>query len=177
MSTFLEEQIAKCQAKQKYATEIDARASGKERAKFEKNPLFVYLCPYCSSWHLTKRARYSEYWNVNAEHISLDNYVDILGDPLFWARLQDMPFNEAEEHLKRKIAYVKEMRSFTDPREQHDYFPNRLNNLQKRMEMELHFITQKDNKRGWKTAVVELFGEEAWWKIIERIRMYERGGE
>jgi hypothetical protein len=49
-----------CESKVRYTSEDVARAVGIERQNDSAVPLFIYECPLCRGWHLTKRARPKE---------------------------------------------------------------------------------------------------------------------
>jgi hypothetical protein len=174
MDDYIEEQLAKCRAKEQYASELDARTFGREHSSKRNVELYVYKCPYCTTWHLTSKAR-AEYWNVNAEFVELDDYEDILGDKLFWHRLQDMPLVEALDIVKKTLRKVKQTLSAVGPKLQNDPDVRRWIQLKNRLEEEQVFMRFLCDNNVWRRAVKMLYGEEGYEKV-KQIVIAEREG-
>lgn len=170
---YLEEQLAICCSKRQYFSEEDARALGRERATEANIELFVYHCPYCKTWHLTKRER-PVYWNVSTDFVELDDYEDMLGDKLFWDRLQDMPIVEALEIAQTTLLKVKQVLSIVPPKRQHEPDAKRWLMLHRRLEAELVFRRRLHDTNAWRRAIKMLYGEEAYDRVVQLV-MDEQG--
>lgn len=170
---YLDQQLAICRSKRQYSTEDDARSLGREYAAIAELELFVYHCPYCKTWHLTKRQR-PAYWNVDTEFVELDDYEDILGDRMFWDRLQDMPAVESLEILDETLLKVQQALGAVPAKLMNEPDARRFARLKKRLESERVFRRFRQDTNSWRKAIKALYGDEAYEKVKQWV-MDEQG--
>lgn len=160
-----------CTIRNRYDTEFMARMAGRRRFEDGAGDLWVYPCGYCGGWHLTSTPRVP-HWHVNARTPALQAYGEITGDGLFWERLSEMPFVEAEQLLRLTRANVLATIKACEGENVGilQAFISRLND-------EIHLLSQsEDKKRIWR-AIEMLFGPDAVPAVrieLERMRAEDR---
>lgn len=156
-----------CDTKNRYETEILARSCGTEFSLDRSVPLFVYRCVFCNGWHLTKKTL-SDYWNVDYQFSENDVYTMPFKDPLFWHRLVQMPFVEAERLLRvmhHKTVELLGGLSTVDNQDAQRFIS--------RIKAEIHYISRRNEGSVFREAIVKFYGEDGWDRVyleVDRLR-------
>ena len=146
--------LTQCAQKVPYGDEATARIVGRGASSTRRVPLWVYNCPYCTSWHLTKQEGTREA-NVFAPMSTLQDFMPVANDESLWETLSGMPVLEAVRLLRsvsRRISgeslRASKSRQIT------------LLALRRQVEDELYVKSRCLTRKQWVDSIQALFGQD-----------------